>query len=88
MLNIKYREKGRWYAWLNLGEVMIMLKKIKNWLSPPVIVFRVTGGATDVKEFSNSDAAKHARKRFDMLIVNEAVTGIFFPKDGDNYGRK
>ena len=65
-----------------------MIRKIKNWFSPPVIVFRVAGGAADVKEFSNGDVVKHARKRFDVLIVNEAVTGIFFPKDGDNYGRK
>ena len=65
-----------------------MFKKIKNWFSPPVIVFRIVGGPVEVKEFCDSGAAKHARKRFDVIVVNESVTGIFFPKDGDNYGRK
>jgi len=63
-----------------------MLKKIKSWFSPPIIVFRINGNRDDVKQFRDSGVAKNLQDKYDVVVVNESVTGVFFLKEGDNYG--
>ena len=63
-----------------------MLKKIKSWFAPPIIVFRVNGCSEEVKQFRDSAVAKELQGKYDVVVVNEGVTGIFFVKEGDNYG--